>query len=288
MANVVKGQSDIIYSNVKMNRFAFNPAAIENNGAVNARLDVRQQWIGFPDAPSIQFLNVSDFFRNSNMGISLTITNQTAGDEKQQLVKAGYTYHIFFKGGHQVNLGAGAGILFRKLDYSNLSFEEDEEDIPLSDERKMLPDFEFGLEYKYKGFTAGFASNHITTPDKKATIFKVPVQNHLYASYLFVFNSGFSIEPGMAYHRGGPVSTFDFYTDIYIKDKISAGLKYRTSTSFIIRAGIKISNTFEIDYAYDMGAGSMLNYNSGSHEILLIARFSKKSSILNTPRFIDD
>jgi len=92
----------------------------------------------------------------------------------------------------------------------------------------------------------------------------------------------------MAYHRGGPVSTFDFYTDIYIKDKISAGLKYRTSTSFIIRAGIKISNTFEIDYAYDMGAGSMLNYNSGSHEILLIARFSKKSSILNTPRFIDD
>ncbi len=287
-AVIARGQSDIIYSNVKMNRVAFNPAAIENNGAINARLDVRQQWIGFPDAPSIQFLNVSDFFQNSNMGVSLTVTNQTAGAERQQLVKAGYTYHIFFNGGHQLNLGAGAGILFRKLDYSKLIYEEDEENIPVTDERKILPDFEFGLEYKYKGLTAGFSSNHITTPDKKATIFKIPVQNHAYASYLFVVSSDFSIEPGMAYHRGGPVNTFDFYTDIYIKDKITAGIKYRTSISFIIRAGIKIGDNFEIDYAYDMGAGSMQNYNSGSHEIILIGRFRKKTTVLNTPRFIDD
>ncbi len=286
--NIAEAQSDIIYSNVKMNRFAFNPAAIENNGAINARLDVRQQWIGFPDAPSIQFLNVSDFFQNSNMGVSLTVTNQTAGAEKQQLMKAGYAYHIFFKGGHRLFLGAGAGVLFRKLDYSELTFEEDEEGIPVTDERRVLPDFEFGLEYRYKGLTAGFSSNHITTPDKKATIFKVPVQNHIYASYLFVLSSDFSVEPGMAFHRGGPVTTFDFYTDFYIKNKIVAGLKYRTSTSFIIRAGIKINNTFEIDYAYDMGAGSMQNYNSGSHEILLIGRFRKKTTVLNTPRFIDE
>ena len=280
-------QSDLIYSNLKLNRFAYNPAAIENNGAINARLAVRQQWIGFPDAPSIQFLNVSDFFAKANMGASFSISNQTAGAEKQQLVKAGYTYQVYFKGGHRLCFGVGAGMLFRKMDYSKMHYLVDEEGIPVSDERKILPDFEFGFEYGYKGLRIGLSANHITTPDKKATLFKIPIQNHLYTSYLFVLNEDLSLEPGIAYHRGGPVNIFDFSTDIYIRNKINVGIKYRTSTSFIIRAGIRLGSVFELDYAYDLGAGSFLNYNTGSHEILLIGRFRKKTTILNTPRFID-
>ncbi len=283
----LNAQSDLVFSNAGMNRYAYNPAAIQNNNAVNLRLDARKQWVGFPNAPAVQFLNVSDFFDRANMGLSLSISNQTAGAEKQQLVKAGYAYSIYFKGGHTLALGAGAGLLFRKLDFSKLHFEEDEEGIPVSDERKLLPDFEFGLEYHYKGLTAGVASNHITTSDKKATVYKVPIQNHVYLSYFFLMSPELSVEPGMAYHRGGPVNTFDFYTDFYIRDKINVGIKYRTSVSFIIRAGIKINNAFEIDYAYDLGAGSLRNYNSGSHEIMLIGRFRKKTTILNTPRFID-
>ncbi len=281
-------QTDLVFSNLKLNRFAYNPAAIESNGAVNARLVARKQWIGFPNAPSIQFLNISDFFANVNMGVSFSISNQTAGAEKQQLIKTGYTYHVFFKGGHQLNFGIGAGVLFRKLDFSKLKFEEDEEGIPNSDDRHVLSDFEFGLEYRYKGLQLGLAANHITTSDKKATIFKIPIQNHVYASYLFVLNPDISFEPGIAYHRGGPLNIFDFYIDFFIKNMINVGIKYRTSTSFIIRTGIKINKTFEIDYAYDLGAGSMQNYNSGSHEILLIGRFRKKTSVLNTPRFIDE
>ncbi len=287
IGNNAFSQTDLIYSNLNMNRFAFNPAAIENNGAINARLAVRQQWIGFPDAPNVQFINVSDFFDPSNMGIGLSVSNQSAGAEMQQLIKASYTYHIYFKGGHQLNLGVGAGVLFRKLDFSKLKLQENEEGIPVSDERQTLSDFEFGIEYHYKGLRAGIASNHITTPTKKATIFRIPIQNHLYASYLFVVNKEISIEPGLAYHRGGPISTIDISTDFFLRNVINIGIKYRTSTSFIIRAGIHINKTFEIDYAYDLGAGSLRNYNSGSHEFVLIAHFHKKLNVLNTPRFID-
>lgn len=283
----VFAQSDLLFSNYNINAVAFNPAAIENNNSLNTYFGLRQQWIGWEDAPNMQWLNVSTFFDKSNMGVSLNINNQSVGAELIQNIKLGYSYRLYLAGGHQLSFGIAAGVYFRKLDFSKLRFEEDEENIPISDERQTSADFDFGFEYSFKQLTVGISSNHITTTNKKATIFKIPIQNHLYARYLIEAGSDIRLIPGIAYHRSGSIDLFDISADMFYKDIFSVGLKYRAGTSFIIRTGVRLTNVFEINYAYDLGAGEFRNYNSGSHEIILIGRFSRKARSLNSPRFMD-
>jgi type IX secretion system PorP/SprF family membrane protein len=282
-----RAQSDLLFSNYSINAVAFNPASIENNNSLNAYFGLKQQWIGWEDAPNMQWLHASTFFDKTNMGVSLNINNQSIGAELTQNIKLGYSYRLYLADGHQLSLGLAGGIYFRKLDFSKLVFEEDEESIPSSDESQLSADFDFGFEYSFKNLIVGISSNHITTSNKKATIFKIPIQSHIYLRYLVDVGDDIILIPGLAYHRGGNIDIFEISADMQYKDIFSVGLKYQPATSFIIRAGVKLNNTFEIKYAYDLGAGKFRNYNSGSHEIILIGRFSRKSKNLNSPRFID-
>lgn len=280
-------QSDLLFSNFNINKIAHNPASIENNGTVNAYLGVHQQWIGFEDAPNMQWAHISNFFDKLNMGVSLNIVNQSVGATITQNIKAGYAYHIYFNGGHKLSLGLGAGIYFRRFDFSRLRFDEEEPAVPLSAENELKPDFDFGAEYCFRSFTLGFVSNHITVPDKKATVFKAPLQNHVYAGYLINVGTGVSVVPRIDFFNSGAITSFGVSTDFFLHDVFNVGLAYRQGASFIIRAGVNISPVFQLQYAHDMGSGTFTNHNSGVHEVILIARFKKRNLSYNSPRFID-
>ena len=283
----VCSQSDLLFSNYNINTIARNPAAIENNGAITAYLGVHQQWIGFDDAPNMQWAHMSSFFDKLNMGVSLDIVNQSVGASITQNIKVGYAYHIFFNGGHRLSLGIGAGIFFRRFDFSKLTFDEDEASIPLSSETELRPDFDFGVEYNYVNLTFGFASNHITTPNSKATIYKIPLQNHVYAAYELNINTDVSVIPRLDFFNSGTITSYGISADLFLYETFNLGVGYRTGTSFIIRSGVKISSVFQVQYAYDLGAGEFTSYNSGVHEVILILCFRKKNISYNSPRFID-
>jgi len=283
----VFSQSDLLFSNYNINSIARNPASIENNGTVNAYFGIHQQWIGFEDAPNMQWVHVSNFFNKQKMGVSLNIVNQSVGASLTQNIKAGYAYHIYISGGHKLSLGISAGIYFRQFDFSKLRFDEEEPNISMSSENELKPDFDFGAEYSFRNFTFGFASNHITITPSKATIYKIPLQNHVYASYGINLNNEVTVVPRVDFFNSGSISSFGVSTDFFLRDIFNVGVAYRSATSFIIRAGAKLSPVFQIQYAYDMGAGSFASYNSGIHEVILIARFKKRDFSYNSPRFID-
>lgn len=284
---MIYAQSDLLFSNYNINSIARNPAAIENNGFINAYLGAHQQWIGFDDAPNMQWVQVSNFFEGLNMGLSLNIMNQSVGAAVTQNIKLGYNYQLYFKGGHRLSLGLGAGVYFRRLDFSKLVFEEEDQSIPVTDERKTLPDFDFGAEYYYQNLTVGFASNHITIFNSNATLFKIPLQNHIYIDYQIKLSPEFIMTPRFDFFNSNSITSIGGSLDLNYDDKINAGIAYRHLTSLILRAGVKLGRSFYLNYAYDMGAGSFSSYNSGVHEIIIIGRFGKKNQSYNSPRFID-
>ncbi len=285
LLTTASAQSDLLYSNLNVNAQAFNPAAIEDNQSINARILMRQQWVGFDDAPSSQWLNLSHFFNKFNSGLGINVFNQSAGAEKTQVLKLNYTYKFYVAQDHRLAFGMGAGVYFRKLDFSKLTFEESEEHIPVSDDRQTFADFDFGVEYTFKKLTIGLSSNHLTTSNNNATLFKIPIHNHLYASYYVSIMDQLDFIPGVAYHRSAGINIFDVSADFIIMDRINVGMNYRLESAFIIRAGIQLNSIFEIHYAYDLGAGELRNYNSGSHEFMVIARFKKKQAAHHSPRF---
>lgn len=283
----VSSQTDLLFNTYNINTIARNPAAIENNGYINAYFGIHQQWIGFEDAPNMQWAHVSNFFDGANMGVSLNIENQSVGASVTQNIKLNYSYHIQFKGGHNLALGLGAGIYHRRFDFSKLRFDEDEQNIPVTDENEIHPDFDFGLEYNYKNFTIGMASNHITIMNSKATVTKIPLQNHVYIGYSADLGNEIFLMPRLDFFNSGTITSYGISADVFYQNKVSAGIAYRTGASLIVRAGVRISSMFYVNYSYDMGAGSFTTYNSGIHEVVLSARFLKQSQSNNSPRFID-
>jgi len=235
----------------------------------------------------MQWAYVSNFHDKLNMGVSLGIINQSVGATITQNVKIGYAYHIHIKGGHTVSLGLGAGVYFRRFDFSKLEFEDEETDVSMSPQTELKPDFDFGIEYIYKEFTFGFASNHFTILNKDATIFALPIQNHIYAKYEIKIRDGIVLVPQFDFFNSGTITSYGVSTDFFLHNTFNVGLAYRYGTSFIIRAGAKISSVFHLQYSYDMGSGNFVTYNSGVHEVVLIARFKKRNLSYNSPRFID-
>jgi type IX secretion system PorP/SprF family membrane protein len=284
----VKGQSDLLFNNFNINSIAHNPAAIENNGLVNCYLGAHQQWIGFQDAPNMQWVHVSTFFDRQNMGVSLNVSNQSEGVALTQNIKLGYAYHVLFKGGHQLSLGLGAGVYFRRIDYSKLHFAEEEQGIPVSTENILRPDFDFGFEYHYHQLTAGAVATHITVANKNASLAKIPIQNHFYIRYSLDAGKEITLVPGLGYFASGKISTLSLEADMEYRKLFQVGVSYRTQQSLIIRAGILLSEVWEIKYAYDLGAGSFATYHTGIHEFVVVARFARRNSALNSPRFIDN
>ncbi len=287
LTTLVFSQSDLLFNNLNINNIARNPASIQNNNAINAFFGVHQQWVGFEDAPKMQWAHVSGFFDNLNMGVSLNVSNQSVGATSTQNIKLGYAYHIYFKGGHNISLGLGAGFYFRRFDYSKLIFDEDELNIPVADENIAKPDFDFGLEYSYNNLTIGVVANHITVSTNKATVFKIPLQNHIYANYLINVGADFRLIPGLDFHNSGSITSYGASFHLKYNNTFNVGIGYRSGSSLLFRAGIKLTSIFYVEYAYDMGSGKFKSYNSGVHEVVISARFTKRSQSYNSPRFID-
>lgn len=283
----LQAQSDLLLSNSGMNAAVFNPAAIVDNGMINGALLMRKQWVGFPDAPEMQHLQLGTFFDTYPMGLQLNITNQTAGQEITRLASLDYAYKLRLSENANLQMGLGAGLYQRLMRYSNLIFEDGSEPLARGDQQHFRPDFAFGFEFYYKDLTIGLAANHITTPTKKATIFNIPIHNHLYIHYLIHLATEADLLAGISYHQQGTVQQLQLDVQLYVTDRFQAGLAFRQDDAFILKAGMDISENFGFVYSYDMGMGTFSNYNTGTHEFVLLFRINKRSQAFYSPRFFE-
>ena len=281
-----KAQTDLLFSLHGMNQKVFNPAAMDDNGRINLKMMARQQWIGFPDAPAVQFLSADMFMDEQPMGLKLSFLNQTAGKEITQQLSLAYVYQVRLSNEIELRFGLGAGFYQRKILFSELIFEEGNEPLIKPDESVFKPDFSFGAELYWNAFTFGVAANHITTPNRKATIFKIPLHNHLYLTHQLTLNEQSRLLTEISWHQQGSINRMQLGAVIEA-GILEAGLAYRHLDALIIRAGISLSESIKLRYAYDLGISKIANYNSGTHEISLQFGFPKKSGTYLSPRFLD-
>ncbi len=279
-------QADLIFSNANTNNSLFNPSAIEDNGLINIHMLARQQWIGFPDAPSAQYASVSNFFEEQPMGLRLAILNQTAGKETTRNIGLAYAYRVQFSNELFMNFGLSAGLYQRIVRFSELIYQTGNEPLIKQDEQVVKPDFSFGLTAFWKNFTFGLAANHITTPNRKATIFKIPVHNHLFLQYRTDLNTETQLFSELAFHQIGSIQYLQADIHLFFR-QFDAGMAFRAGDAIVVKAGIKVNDALRIAYAFDIGINKIANYNSGSHEFMVVLSLQKKSAAYLSPRFLD-
>ena len=83
---------------------------------------------------------------------------------------------------------------------------------------------------------------------------------------------------------GAPVQ-FDLNANFLIKEKVWAGLAYRSGSAASAMVGLQISPQFLASYSYDYSINSIQKYSMGSHEIVLNYLFSFKGKKVVSARY---
>lgn len=81
---------------------------------------------------------------------------------------------------------------------------------------------------------------------------------------------------------GAPLS-IDLSANALLNDNVEFGLSVRLDDSISAMIGFNVSDDMRIGYAYDHTTSNSGQFNSGSHEVLLLFDFNRRK--IKSPRF---
>ena len=104
--------------------------------------------------------------------------------------------------------------------------------------------------------------------------------------YVFDLSDHLKLKPSAMVKmvKGAPIS-LDLNGSLFINDRFEVGLSWREGDSIDAILGVQATPDIRIGYAYDHTLTNLGQYNSGSHELMLLfdLDFSKKH--IKSPRF---
>jgi len=300
----LKAQQLPLYSQYLMNGFMVNPAMAGYDGYTSFNLTYRQQWIGFKDAPrtySAAFQSrlyrksykiVTNPLKRGNMlipstkgrvGLGAYVINDAVANVARTGFSFTYAYHIIMNN-QQLSFGLAAKAFQYRINSDQLQFGEDGDPVMNNDFVSVAysPDAYVGVLFNGIDYFVGFSvSNLFQTSIKIGSIevpdFKTLRHYWLMGGYRFQITRDLELEPGGLFKTSenwNPQG--DISLRLYYLMDFWAGVSYRTNNSLIGMVGVRFDNIF-FGYSFDWNFSDIGNYNYGSHEITLSAKFGDNS-----------
>jgi type IX secretion system PorP/SprF family membrane protein len=280
LAILASGLAENSFAQVKVfgsgyfqNRYLFNPAyAGQKPKLANVGLGYNKQ--GDADkAPVTMYLN-GDYGFN-NMGVGINIMNDKAGLLNTFKAMATYAYHLKLNdaedNSHGLSLGISAGGVQRRIDFTAITGDPDDQALYLYNNQDMKFEADFGVTYYNKGLTVQAAlPNMVSTFKNEAADIVNRSTLYLSASYQYKPASmeGFAFEPLVAY-RG--LRNMDDIIDAGINisamnERVNVYGLYHSSKSVSIGAGVKLGSFAHILLSYTTQPSALKAYTSGNME----------------------
>ena len=218
-------------------------------------------------------------------GLGLIVMNDKTGYISRFSAYASYAYHKPISVKTTLSVGFQAGMTSVSLDRSKIVWGSLDPNDPAigydnGDLKKIKPELGAGLWLYSAEYFMGVSVLNII-PGKAKFVKSdsaygsafVP-QTMVTAGYRFFLNDDVTMLPSVMIQFIPPFP-LEIHTNVKVQyqDKIWVGGSYRFSDQlggFAAMAGVNISNTFNIGYAYDMSTTSRLRtYTKNTHEIIL-------------------
>ena len=282
--SVVFGQQDPVVSYYMFNTQTYNPAFSGMTGMITATALTRQQWVGFPGAPSTMLFNVNAPFSLLGLrsGAGLLVEADKYGFSNDIDLSLSYSAHLPVGSG---TLGAGfsAGVINKTLapewfipSGSSHTPPSGDPLIPENDESFLALDISAGVYYQGLNYYAGFSVTHLNQPKIKysETATYVSREYYLTAGYYFQLpNPSFELIPSVFIVNDGAATQYLATGMVRYNKKIWGGVSYRISDAITGFAGVELYNGLKIGYGYDFPISEIRKGTSGSHEFVVSYSF---------------
>ncbi len=284
LANI-KAQQLPQYTQYMLNEFAINPAAAGKSNYAEVVSNNRYQWVGIVDAPRTYNLAVNGPMKNRNMGLGMQLFTDIVGPTRRVGINLSYAYHIKINDDTRISMGLTAGILQWGIDGHKLLLHDSGDDnLLVQYQTVVVPDFGAGIMLHGKKYYLGVSVpqlyqsklNLYPGGDSKG---KLVSQLNVNGAYKFDVGDDFKVEPSflVKYESPAPVK-FDGGVRVIYQDQVWLGGTYRHNDAFTALIGFMFKNYLMIGYSYDFSTTRIRKYSSGTHEIVLGLRFSRKQN----------
>lgn len=279
----IKAQQVPQYAQYMLNDYILNPAVSGIYDYYDVKSNNRYQWVGVTDAPRTYILSVHGPHRKHNMGFGGSVYSDVTGPTSRTGAYLSYAYHVKLSQKLKLSFGLGFGVMQFKIDGSKVTLKE-EGDPALSNGvmAVIVPDATFGTYLYTDKFYFGISApqligNKLNFFDNIADS-QSRMARHLLiqGGYTFHLGEKWTLQPSFLLKYVSPVPMqVDIGLKLGYNDVVWAGSAFRINDAVSVMAGFNISKNIILGYAYDFPMSSLKNYSSGSHEVMIGARFAK-------------
>lgn len=213
-------------------------------------------------------------------GLGINIFQSSIGVLNSIGANVGYAIHYPLANGVRFAGGAGAFIENRKMDVRSIALRE-----PDAFYDHLLTSSTSQTDLNIRAGVVLYAEKFYLGASYLPLVYTVLQSSELAMDepfYRATFQGGvaFSVNPDLTLKPGimallpvnrGPA--IDYGVKAYIQDKIWLGFTYRDIKSGIAMFGFNFNKIFTASYSYEMSLGDFREFNDGSHELVLAARF---------------
>ncbi|MES2761956.1 MAG: type IX secretion system membrane protein PorP/SprF [Bacteroidota bacterium] len=273
------------YTQYMLNDLAINPAVSGKDNFADIRSNNRYQWVGMTDAPRTYMLTLHSPLKNRHMGLGTHIYTDIVGPTRRVGINLSYAYHIKLAEKTKLSLGLSAGIQQWGIDGHKLHLHDAGDDNLLTQyQTRIVPDFGAGLYVHNEDWYLGFSAPQLyQSPiklypdgDHKGTLVTHFILN---GAYKIKVGDDFKVEPSFLLKYADPTPLeIDLGARVIYQEQIWLGVGYRHHDAITALIGFMYKNYLMIGYSYDYTTTNLKKYSSGTHELMLGLRFSKKQS----------
>jgi type IX secretion system PorP/SprF family membrane protein len=275
------GQQDPEFSQHNSAMSLFNPASVGSHDRVCLNAVHREQWVGFPNAPSTSYFSADGAFSlfGKNLGAGISILNDNYGFNSDLGISLQSAYRIDIGTG-RLGIGFNAGVLNKSLSPEWKTYKDGEivegaagdPGIPQKKESRVAFDLGLGAFYRTENLFMGISTTHINQARIKYDQATPRLVRHYYvtAGYnIQLPNPLFEIMPYFILKTDGKANQIYLNTTVKYNKRFWGGISYRAGDAIIGLVGLELFNGVRIGYSYDFTTSQIGKYSDGSHEITI-------------------
>lgn len=284
---LLKAQQDPQFSQNMFTHLLINPGYAGSNDNISVYALNRTQWTGFEGGPMVTTLNMDAAINPFKipMGIGLSLQNDELGFNNDLQLNISLAYKQSLGDG---NLGIGVkwGVANTSISTGGSEWitpvdpADNDPAIPVDGSEDMsLMDFGFGFFYKTEDLYLGISSTHINQAEFTLDQSNARLTRHYYitAGYNLPFNNPlFEFKPGLIVQSDGKNSQLGFHGIVEYNKKVWGGVSLRTDYAITGIFGVELFKWVKVSYSYDFVVSDLMEYNNGSHEIMMGFSFDVK------------